>query len=125
MNAPTTLPCCQPKSPLTAQKTLPEELIKKLERIYQVLASATRIKILHALVRDQELPVGEIAKRLGMKIAGISNQLRLMSALGVLGSRQEGNQVFYFMVDPCVVDLLDRGACLTIDSEKRSERGRR
>lgn len=125
MSAPSTLPCCQPKSPLATQKTLPEEVVKKLERIYQVLASATRIKILHALVRDQELPVGEIAKRLGMKIAGISNQLRLMSALGVLGSRQEGNQVFYFMVDPCVADLLDRGACLTIDSEKRTEGGRR
>lgn len=125
MNAPPTLPCCQPKSPLTAQKTLPEEFVKKLERIYQVLASATRIKILHALVRDQELPVGAIAARLGMKIAGISNQLRLMSAFGVLGSRQEGNQVFYFMIDPCVADLLDRGACLAIDSEKRTERGRR
>ena len=91
-----------------------------MEGAFQILSSATRIKILHALRRNEDLPVGEIAKRLGMKIAGISNQLRLMAAMGVVGSRQEGNEVHYFMVDPCVAELLEKGACLALDSEKRA-----
>jgi DNA-binding transcriptional ArsR family regulator len=117
------LPCCPVKSPLVKHKALPPELVEKLESTYQVLASGTRIRILHAICREHELSVQEIAKRLGMKIAAISNQLRLMAAMGVVGSRQEGNRVIYRMVDPCVAELLDKGACLAIDAEKRS-RGR-
>lgn len=46
------------------------------------------------------------------------------AALGVLGSRSAGNRVFYFMVDPCVLDLLDKGACLAIDAQRRATGGR-
>ena len=116
------LPCCPPKSPLVQRKQLSRELVEKLESTYQVLASGTRIRILHALCCDGELSVQAIARRLGMKIAAISNQLRLMSALGVLGSRQEGNRVIYSMVDPCVMVLLDKGYCLAVDAEARSQR---
>lgn len=116
-NAPV---CCSPKSALTGYKTLPSDLVEQMEGAFQVLSSATRIRILHALLRDEDLTVGDIAKRLGMKIAGISNQLRLMAAMGVVGSRQEGNEVHYFMVDPCVAELLEKGACLALDSEKRA-----
>lgn len=112
--------CCPPKSALLGRKALPPDLVKKLERTFHVLSSATRIRILHTLLRNEHLSVGQIAERLEMKIAGISNQLRLMAAMGVVGSRQEGNGVFYFMVDPCVAELLDSGACLALDSEKRS-----
>ena len=57
-----------------------------------------------------------------MKIAAASNQLRRMAAAGVVGSRRDGKQVIYFMVDPCVAELLDRGACLAIDSGRRKRR---
>lgn len=114
------IPCCPPKSSIVKRKVLPAELVEQLESTYQVLASATRIRILHALCRERELSVQEIAKRLGMKIAAISNQLRLMSALGVVGSRQQGNRVIYSMVDPCVAELLDKGFCLAVDAEARS-----
>lgn len=120
MSSKSALSCCPPKSVLAEQKTLSPELVAKMERTFQVLATATRIRILHILSRNENLPVREVAKRLGMKLAGISNQLRLMAAMGVLGSRHEGNEVFYFMVDPCVAELLEKGACLAIDSEKRS-----
>lgn len=113
-------PCCPPKSPLARRRSLPPELVETLEGIYQVLASGTRIRILHALCRERELPVQEIAGRLGMKVAAVSNQLRLMSALGVLSSRAEGNRVIYTTADPCVAELLDQGFCLAVDSEKRS-----
>lgn len=123
MKALSALPCCPAKSPLAGYRALPPELVEKLEGTFQVLASGTRIRILHALCRASELPVQEIARRLGMEMAAISNQLRLMAALGVLRSRQEGNRVIYRRVDPCVVELLDKGACLALDAEKRS-RGR-
>lgn len=114
------LECCPPKSTLAGHKELPSKLVENMEAAFQVLSSGTRIRILHALSRNEDLHVGEIARRLGMKIAGISNQLRLMAAMGVVGSRQEGNQVHYFMVDPCVAELLEKGACLALDSEKRA-----
>lgn len=119
-NAPV---CCPPKSTLAGYKVLPPDLVEKMERTFNLLSTGTRIRLLHVLSRNEGLSVGELAKRLGMKLAGISNHLRLMAAMGVVGSRQEGNEVIYFMVDPCVVELLDKGACLALDAEERS-RGR-
>lgn len=88
-----------------------------------MLASIARIRLLHALARVGEAPVSDVAKVAGMKIAAASNQLRRMASAGVVGSRRKGKHVIYFMVDPCVAELLDRGACLAIDS-RRCKNGR-
>ena len=46
-----------------------------LAAVFKVLANDTRLRLLHALVRDEELCVSQLAKSLGMKPQAISNQL--------------------------------------------------
>jgi DNA-binding transcriptional ArsR family regulator len=87
----------------------------RLQATFKVLASSTRLRILHALVREGELCVGEIAAALRMKPQAVSNQLQRLVDKGILAARRNGTQIHYRIVDPCVVSLLDRGICLTED----------
>ena len=42
-----------------------------------------------------------------MKAQAVSNQLKHLVAHGILGSKRNGNQVYYRVIDPCVVSIRD------------------
>ena len=96
----------------------PEEAAS-LTGLFKVLANATRLRLLHALTRRGELCVTDLAEGLGMSPQAVSNQLRSLVDKGILGSRRNGNNVHYRIVDPCVTSVLDRGWCLAEDSRHR------
>lgn len=81
-----------------------------------MLANATRLRLLHALIRKPEMCVTELAGSLGMKPQAVSNQLQRLVDRGVLASRRNGNNVLYRIADPCITSLLDQGVCLTEDA---------
>ena len=83
-----------------------------LMRLFKVFANDTRLRLLHALVREGEVRVTDLAARVEMKPQAVSNQLQRLVDRGILGSRREGNNIFYRIVDPCVPVLLERGLCL-------------
>ncbi|MDX2081281.1 MAG: metalloregulator ArsR/SmtB family transcription factor [Terrimicrobiaceae bacterium] len=83
--------------------------------MYETLANDTRLRILHALVKNGEASPTGIAKEIGMKPQAVSNQLQRLSDRGIVQTRRDGNNVFYRIVDPCVVVLIDRGLCLLED----------
>jgi len=83
-----------------------------LAAVFKVLANDTRLRLLHALVRADELCVTDLAASVGMKPQAVSNQLQRLSDLGILASRREGNNIFYRVVDLCVRSLLDQALCL-------------
>src|SRR6476469_10834713 len=70
-----------------------------LAAVFKVLANDTRPRLLHALVRADELCVTDLAAAVGMKPQAVSNQLQRLSDLGTLGSRRDGNNVYYRLVD--------------------------
>lgn len=94
-----------------------------LAAVFKVLANDTRLRLLHALVRADELCVTDLAASLGMKPQAVSNQLQRLSDLGILASRREGNSIYYRLVDLCVRSLLDQGLCLMEEVSDR-DRGR-
>jgi DNA-binding transcriptional ArsR family regulator len=101
------------------------EQASELEGIFKSLGNATRLRILHALSRSGEMCVSEIAGALGMRPTAVSNQLRLLADRAVLQARRDGNQIFYRVIDPCVVKLLDSGWCLAEEARGlRRGRGR-
>ncbi len=86
------------------------------------MANATRLRLLHALVQSGELCVSELAKKVGMSPQAVSNQLQRLNDRGIVESRREGLQMHYYIIDPCVVTLLDRGWCLAEDSAGRASK---
>ncbi len=116
---PQGLPCCPPKPSLAKRPLIGAEQAQGLAQVYEVLANDTRLRILHALARQGELPVTGIAETLEMKVPAVSNQLQKMGDLKILAHRRNGNNVYYRIIDPCVMELLDRGLCLAEDAKER------
>jgi DNA-binding transcriptional ArsR family regulator len=91
-----------------------------LAAVFKVLANDTRLRLLHALVRADELCVTDLAAAVGMKPQAVSNQLQRLSDLGILDHRRDGNNVYYRVVDLCVSGLLDQALCLTAEAGSRT-----
>jgi DNA-binding transcriptional ArsR family regulator len=91
-----------------------------LAAVFKVLANDTRLRLLHALVRADELCVTDLAAALRMKPQAVSNQLQRLSDLGILASRRDGTNIHYRLVDRCVSGLLDQGWCLMDEAGGRT-----
>lgn len=117
--------CCSPKPDLRRRPLLMDAQVGGLRELFKILANDTRLRILHALVRSEELCVTELAEMVGMTPQAVSNQLRRLSFAGILGSRREGNNIIYRIADPCAATLLDTSLCLLEDAGKVEYRRRR
>jgi DNA-binding transcriptional ArsR family regulator len=83
-----------------------------LMRLFKVFSNDTRLRLLHTLVREEELCVSALAEAVGMKPQAVSNQLQRLVDRGIVGSRRNGINMNYRIIDPCVAVLLERGLCL-------------
>jgi DNA-binding transcriptional ArsR family regulator len=119
--SPTTLKTftCPPKPELRKRKLLSRGQAAELAEVFKVLSGETRLIMLHALAKEVELSVTDLAERAELKPQAVSNQLQRLVDQGILGRRREGVQIFYRVIDPCVMDLLEQGLCLTEDARKR------
>ena len=74
--------------------------------IFQALAHPTRIAILE-LLRDGELSAGALIEKLVLEQANVSQHLAVLRAKQLVSTRKSGNQVFYSLRDPALIDVLD------------------
>jgi ArsR family transcriptional regulator len=75
-------------------------------QLFQALGHPTRIAIVEAL-RDGELTAGRLAQLLKVEQSNLSQHLAVLRAKQVLVNRKAGNQVFYAVRDPVLIDVLD------------------
>jgi DNA-binding transcriptional ArsR family regulator len=75
-------------------------------QIFQALANPTRIAIVEAL-RDGELTAGALLALLGGEQSNLSQHLAVLRAKHVVASRKSGNQVYYALRDPVLIQVLD------------------
>ena len=73
---------------------------------FQAMSHPTRIAIVEQL-RDGELSAGELIDRLGMEQANVSQHLAVLRAKQIVVNRKAGNQVFYSVRDPLIIQVLD------------------
>ncbi len=111
--------CCDKKPALKNRPLLTPIQAGGLAALFKVLANDTRLRLLHALVRAEELCVTDLAGTVGMRQQAVSNQLQRLSDLGIVASRRDGNSIRYRLVDLCVKSLLDQGLCLVEEANDR------
>lgn len=111
---------CPAKSSLRQRPSMSHEQAIEVESLFEVLANDTRLRLLHEIIRLDEACTTELAEALEMKPQAVSNQLQRLQDKGIVASRREGNNVFYRVVDNCIVILLDHGLCLVEESAKRA-----
>ncbi len=114
--SPTLIRKCPRKPPISERPLLTVEQANDLGEVFWILSNDTRLRLLHALVRDQELRVNELAAAVEMKPQAVSNQLQRLADRGIVRTRRNGTAMYYRIVDPCVVSLLEHGICLAEDS---------
>ncbi|MHA2353124.1 MAG: ArsR/SmtB family transcription factor, partial [Candidatus Thorarchaeota archaeon] len=56
----------------------------------------------------ESLCVSDVANLLDMPISRVSHHLSTLKKLGFVRSKQEGKQVFYFIDDDCITDIMKR-----------------
>ena len=101
------------KPPLAARPLLSPQQAARVMVLFKVLGNDTRLRLLHALHRGGQVPVGEVAEQLGIRPQAVSNQLQRLSDRGIVTARRDGNRIFYSIADPCVPAVLDLALCLT------------
>jgi DNA-binding transcriptional ArsR family regulator len=81
-------------------------------RHFSLLSEPTRLKILHAICRD-ERSVSQIVAATGATQTNVSRHLALMHQAGVVTRRREGSAVYYRVDNPEFVEIC-RNVCVQI-----------
>jgi ArsR family transcriptional regulator len=85
---------------------MPEQLRRFKAEIFQALAHPTRIAILEQLGGD-ELSAGALLERLQqLEQANLSQHLAVLRGKRIVSARRAGNQVFYALRDPALLEVL-------------------
>jgi ArsR family transcriptional regulator, virulence genes transcriptional regulator len=76
------------------------------ETLLGLLANRRRLIILCHLLKDGELSVGDIVRRLDLTQSALSQHLALMRSAGAVTTRREGTTIYYSLTDPRTVAML-------------------
>ena len=74
--------------------------------LFQALSHPTRIAIVEVL-REGALSAGTIQDRLGIEQANLSQHLAILRSRQIVVNRKDGNQVFYWLKSPVLLEVLD------------------
>jgi DNA-binding transcriptional ArsR family regulator len=108
------------KPPLAGRPLMGSAQASRLVVLFKVLGNDTRLRLLHALHRGGQVPVGELAELVEMRPQAVSNQLQRLADRGIVAARRDGNRIFYSIADPCVPEVLDLAWCLAEETAKEA-----
>jgi ArsR family transcriptional regulator len=74
--------------------------------VCQILSNPTRLKVLNAL-RDQELSVAELARRIGTSMPNLSQHLAILRQRRVVLTRREGVTIYYRIANLKILRAFD------------------
>ena len=98
--------------PLSERPLIGADQAAEVADLFKVLASDTRLRLLHAIARGGEVRAGDLAAAVGMTQQAVSNQLQRLVDRRICATRRVGTAILYRIIDPCVVSLLNYGVCL-------------
>jgi DNA-binding transcriptional ArsR family regulator len=84
-----------------------EKKIEKAAYVLKAVAHPLRIRIILMLHESKELNVSTIYKNLNAEQSLISHHLINMRDKGILDIRRSGKNIYYFLVDSSVADIID------------------
>jgi DNA-binding transcriptional ArsR family regulator len=97
---------------------LPIDLVELIARRFRVLGEPMRIRLVDRL-RDGEATVGELSDALDASQQNVSKHLAVLSDVGILGRRKQGNHVYYRIVDEGVFALCE-DVCGSVQQQLRN-----
>ena len=89
-----------------------DDVFEAVATYFSIMSEPTRLKIIHAICQEEK-SVNQIVAELGATQTNVSRHLGLMHRGGVIARRKAGNQVFYRISDPAMVEIC-RTVCVQI-----------
>ena len=80
--------------------------LERAARVIKILGHPIRLRLLEAL-EDGERHVAELQEVTGVGQAMVSQQLGILRSDGVVDARRDGSRVYYRIVEPRVIKILD------------------
>ncbi len=77
---------------------------KRQAKVLKALASESRLMIVDRLSQG-ECTVGELTDLVGSDQSTVSKHLAVLRSHGIVEDRREGNNVFYSLLTPCVMNF--------------------
>ncbi len=93
-----------------------DELFHQQALVLKALANASRLKLVHRLVRGP-CPVAELTQLIASDRTTVSKHLAILRAHGIVRDRHEGGAVVYELRTPCVAGVF---ACTQTLLEERT-----
>ena len=76
-----------------------------MNEVFEALAHPTRREILR-LLRGGEMTAGDLAARFDVSKPSVSHHFAVLAQAGLIGSRRQGKQIYYFLDTTVVQDVL-------------------
>jgi len=90
------------------------EMLEQAASTLKALAHQMRIAILNMLEHGKRLTVSEIHEKLNIEQSAASHHLGILKSKGVLHSKREGKNTYYFLQNESMSKILDcLGRCNT------------
>jgi len=77
---------------------------KQQATVLKILANESRLMLIDQL-SGGERTVGDLTRMLGCDQSTVSKHLALLRAHGIVEDRREGNNVYYSLLTPCVLNF--------------------
>jgi len=87
-------------------KKMVEKMFQMHAEVCKNLANPTRLKILD-LLRDREMSVEEIRKRLGLPKANLSQHLSILRHSRIVSTRRDGLNIYYKVSNTKIIKACD------------------
>jgi DNA-binding transcriptional ArsR family regulator len=94
---------------------LDPDLLARASDTYRVLSHPVRLRIIEVLMREQ-ISVCELAEKLDLPQATLSQHLNRLRATGVVSGERKGQKIFYSVVSPHALSMIaalqEHGDCI-------------
>ncbi len=87
-------------------RDLDQERYRLHAEVCRVLTDPKRLMLLDVL-GEGEYSVGELADRLGCMLANASQHLTVLRSAGLVGTRRDGNTIYYHLAEPEILAACD------------------
>jgi ArsR family transcriptional regulator len=91
-----------------------DEVFASAAELFKVMSASMRLKILACLC-DGERNVSYLLSKIDTTQPNMSQHLRTLYRAKILGKRRDRNQIFYHVIDQCVLDIC-RAVCAQVES---------
>jgi ArsR family transcriptional regulator len=86
---------------------------------FRVLSEPSRLTILNLLL-DEDLTVSELTAKVGSSQPNVSKHLKILLDDGIIARRQQGNNVYYSIIDKTIFDLCET-VCGSLEERYRAK----